>query len=310
MRGQADRSADAVGAVLGAALGGAPWRWQPLHASGFTGTWCTSRGRERLFVKAAPADRGTMLAAEADGLQALAASRGVRVPAVAALVHAAGDAPALLALEWLDLVSPDAGFGARFGAALGALHAASVEPPRYGWPRDNFIGATPQANEPTAGASRDDWIGFVARSRLGAMLQGLAVAGQADAELCDVVGAVIDALPRFFDGPDSAHLPRPSLIHGDLWSGNWGMLADGTPVIYDPAVSWSDAEAELAMMELFGAPPAGFWGAYRDAAGLHPGYARRRALYQLYHLLNHARLFGGGYRRQALACAQVLLRAA
>jgi protein-ribulosamine 3-kinase len=86
------------------------------------------------------------------------------------------------------------------------------------------------------------------------------------------------------------------------------MLADGTPVIYDPAVSCSDAEAELAMMELFGSPPAGFWGAYREAAGLHDGYARRRGLYQLYHLLNHALLFGGGYVRQSMALAQGLLR--
>jgi fructosamine-3-kinase len=85
------------------------------------------------------------------------------------------------------------------------------------------------------------------------------------------------------------------------------MLADGTPVIYDPAVSCSDAEAELAMMELFGAPPAGFWPAYREAAGLHAGYAARRPLYQLYHLLNHALLFGGSYAAQALRCARSLL---
>lgn len=125
-----------------------------------------------------------------------------------------------------------------------------------------------------------------------------------DAALVGAVDDVVAALPTFFaDG----HAPRPSLIHGDLWSGNWGMLADGTPVIYDPAVSWSDAEAELAMMELFGTPPAGFWPAYRDSAGLHPGYPRRRGLYQLYHLLNHVVLFGGGFRAQALACSRTLL---
>jgi fructosamine-3-kinase len=79
-------------------------------------------------------------------------------------------------------------------------------------------------------------------------------------------------------------------------------------VIYDPAVSCSDAEAELAMMELFGTPPTGFWPAYRETAGLAHGYAQRRPLYQLYHLLNHAVLFGASYEAQALACAQTLGR--
>jgi len=110
-------------------------------------------------------------------------------------------------------------------------------------------------------------------------------------------------MPRLFE---DGHTPRPALVHGDLWSGNWGMLADGTPVVYDPAVSYSDAEAELAMMELFGSPPAGFWRSYRP----HEGYARRRPLYQLYHLLNHAVLFGGGYEQQARRAAEGVAGAA
>ncbi len=94
-----------------------------------------------------------------------------------------------------------------------------------------------------------------------------------------------------------------------LMRGNWGMRADGRPVIFDPAIYIGDAEAELAMMELFGAPPAGFWPAYAAAGpGLHPGYARRRGVYQLHHLLNHALLFGGGYAAQAQSCAQQVLR--
>jgi hypothetical protein len=176
-------AADAADAALRAALGGGPWRWQALHASGFTATWSATRAGERLFVKTLPgkpaqadadADaRDGMLAAEADGLAALAATRTVRVPAVTAVVPAGEGFPALLALEWLDLVPPDAGFGARFGVALAALHRAPVDPPRYGWPRDNFLGATPQRNTPTAGAAPDDWLGFVAHCRLRAMVDGL-----------------------------------------------------------------------------------------------------------------------------------------
>jgi fructosamine-3-kinase len=215
----------------------------------------------------------------------------------------------LLALDWLDLHPPHAGFGARFGRALGALHRAP--PPvgggRYGWRRDNMLGGTPQlnrwSNTSDAQSGLSGWLEFLAEQRLGALRARLALS-HGHSELIDSVAAIIQALPAFFaDG----YAPRASLIHGDLWQGNWGMLADGTPVIYDPAVSCSDAEAELAMMELFGGPPANFWNAYRESAGVHDGYARRRGLYQLYHLLNHVLLFGGGYGRQALILARGLL---
>lgn len=241
------------------------------------------------FVKRAR--HPALLAAEADGLHALAATNAVRVPRV---IELRDDA---LVLEHLALRAPDGGFGARFGAALAALHLYPCNEP-YGWPRDNFIGATPQVN-----SRSDAWIAFWRRSRLEPMLARLGH----DEALQAAVRRAMDAMPALFD---DGYVPRPSLIHGDLWSGNWGMLADGTPVVFDPCVSYSDREAELAMMELFGAPPAGFWRAYESAAGLARGYRKRRPLYQLYHLLNHAVLFGASYARQALACAEKLARTA
>lgn len=284
-------NAKEVSHALSAAMGGA-WRAEALGASGFCATW-QARGGEgaRLFVKSGRGTVAAQLEAEADGLRHLNATRTVRVP------HVEHAEPGLLALEWLELRPPDAGFGERFGAALARLHAAPAPIEGYGWTRDNLIGATPQDNTPSA-----DWLGFFARHRLQAMTARLR-----DGRLAEAVDEVIARLPALFD---DGHAPRPSLIHGDLWSGNWGMLADGTPVIYDPAVSCSDAEAELAMMELFGSPPRGFWEAYRRDAGLSRGYARRRPLYQLYHLLNHAVLFGGGYPAQALQVAHELSRAA
>ena len=160
----------AVAASLARALGGA-WALQPLHASGFCATWRAEQAGRALFVKAAPPAAASPLVAEADGLRAIAATRTVRVPAVEALAD--DDGAAVLALEWLDLRAPDPGFGARFGRALGALHSAPVELPRYGWPRDNAIGATPQRNAPTAGGGTADWIAFAARERLGAMRERL-----------------------------------------------------------------------------------------------------------------------------------------
>jgi fructosamine-3-kinase len=259
-------------------------------------------------VKSLPAAQAEVLRAEADGLTALAATQALRVPAVAGCWADAGQGLAVLALEWLDLVPPRGSRpGEQFGRQLAALHRA---PPaegggRYGWRRDNMLGGTPQRNRWSAESGLAGWLAFYGQERLGALRERLAARG-APAALTAAVDAVVAALPGCFD---DGHLPRPSLVHGDLWGGNWGWLADGTPVVYDPAVSVSDAEAELAMMELFGEPPPGFWPAYREAAGLAPGYARRRGLYQLYHLLNHELLFGG-YGRQAMAVMEQLLRRA
>lgn len=325
------RLADALGRLLGGR-----WQLHALAASGFCETWRAERvadaasvGPPRLFVKSLPlASRHRegidVLAAEADGLQALRRTDTIGVPEVAACGHDPEADRSLLAISWLDLRARS-GSGERFGRALGALHQAAPpvdegSPAAFGWHRDNLLGATPQRNRRSAGTTAADWIGFFGRARLGALCErlrapaGRAVAGGGDirgepaepAELCDAVDAVIEQLPCFFD---DGHVPRPSLIHGDLWSGNWATPGDGTPVVFDPAVSVSDAEAELAMLELFGSPPAGFWPAYRAVTGgPAAGYARRMELYQLYHLLNHALLFGGGYVEQSLRVAQRLQR--
>lgn len=224
-----------------------------------------------------------VLRAEADGLLALASTGTIRVPRVFELHDD------VLVLEWLDFAAPDAGFGERFGRDLAALHAVRFDEP-YGWFNDNFIGATPQVN-----ARSGDWIAFWRDCRLLPMVRRLH-----DAALSQAMRGVIETMPSLFGG---GHEPRPSLVHGDLWQGNWGMLADGTPVIFDPCVSFSDAEADLAMMELFGALPPGFRQGYGPP---DDGWERRKRLYQLYHLLNHAVLFGGGYARQALGCAEAL----
>ena len=277
---------------------GGHWAVRRLSASGFCATWAAERRGDRVFIKSVPLAQADVLEAEADGLAAIAASRTVRVPAVRSLGQDEDFGVTVLAVEWLDLQPPERDFGTRLGMALAQLHALAPDGDgRFGWHRDNRIGATPQRNQ-----WHDDWIGFVAQERLGAMrarLESKAV----DARLVRAVDCVIDVLPAFFS---DGHRPRASLIHGDLWSGNWGALADGTPVIYDPAVSCSDAEAELAMMELFGRPPDGFWDGYREVMPLHDGYHRRRPLYQLYHLLNHALLFGGAYVQQALDVARGL----
>jgi protein-ribulosamine 3-kinase len=284
---------------VAASLGGS-WELRPLASSGFCETWEARQGGLRLFVKSAPSSGAGALRAEADGLRALAFTRCIRVPEV----HALADLPAggaVLAMEWLDFRTPDAGFGARFGRALAALHAqpCPLEPASFGWRGDNWLGATPQRNTPLQPAGRGGWIAFWSRTRLAPMRDRLPASATA---LREAVDEVIERMPALLgDGFG----PRPALIHGDLWQGNWDMLADGTPVIFDPAVSCSDPEAEIAMMELFGNAPPGFREAYEYAGGSWPTPQRMR-LYQLYHLLNHVVLFGGGYAAQALGVARAL----
>ena len=291
-----------IAQLLAAGLGGT-WLLQPLHLSGFCDTWRAMAGSRSLLIKSGPISISRVLQAEKDGLDSLAVTRTIHVPTVQG--HWPEEGLAVLALDWLDLAPPDREFGRRFGHALAGLHLAvpAEAAGRFGWRADNNIGATPQSNAWSAQTGKAGWIEFFAAQRLLPMREHLA--GQhADRELLKAIDAVVTYLPAL---SADDHVPRPSLIHGDLWNGNWGMLVDGTPVIYDPAVSCSDAEAELAMMELFGSPPADFWTAYRERLQIAAGYERRRGLYQLYHLLNHAVLFGGGYMRQALTLARKIV---
>lgn len=235
------------------------------------------------FLKLNQSQYASMLAAEAAGLGAIATTRTIRIPQVIAQGSAVGWA--FLVLEHLDLRSR--GDERLLGTQLAALHRCTAE--RFGFAQDNFLGTTPQPND-----WKDDWITFWRECRLGHQLQLAERKGHAG-ELQALGARLLDALPAFFEG----YTPQPCLLHGDLWGGNHGFLADGTPVIFDPAVYFGDRECDLAMTELFGGYGTGFYAAYRATWPLHEGYAVRRELYNLYHVLNHANLFGGGYARQA-----------
>lgn len=232
--------------------------------------------------------------AEATGLAAIAATGTLRVPRV--IARGVADGQGYLVLEYLQLSGR--GHSRLLGERLAALHRCTAED--YGFEQDNFIGTTPQPN-----GWKEDWIDFWRERRLGFQLQLAADKGYGG-ELQRAGARLLDALPAFFAG----YTPRPSLLHGDLWGGNHGFLADGTPVIFDPAAYYGDRECDLAMTELFGGYPADFYAAYRAAWPLDAGYATRRELYNLYHILNHANLFGGGYARQAEQMMQRLLACA
>jgi fructosamine-3-kinase len=236
------------------------------------------------------------LDAEVDGLARLARTNAIRVPRV--LGQGASGAEAWLDLEWLDLRSAGAAGDARMGAALARLHR--VTGGRYGLERDNAIGAAPQPNAPG-----DDWAAFWRDRRLAFQL-GLAQENRHGGRWLERGRRLLEQVPAFF----AAYRPLPSLLHGDLWAGNRGMLADGTPVIFDPAVYFGDREADVAMTRLFGGFGPHFYAAYAAEWPLDAGAATRVDLYNLYHALNHLNLFGGGYRAMAEGMIDRLLAAA
>lgn len=262
-----------------------PLEW--LHiGGGATSVWLLASGGTRFFVKLADSAHADMLSAEVEALRAIAQTATVRVPQV----YASGQAEngSFIALEWLDLV--EGGRDAALGRMLAQLHAHTG--PAFGWHRDNTIGTTPQHNE-----WRADWPTFFRDRRLAPQLELAARNGHAG-ELARNGERLLAVVPSLLRG----HAPQPSLLHGDLWAGNTGRLADDTPVVFDPATYYGDREVDIAMTELFGGFSADFYAAYREASPLPAGYELRSRLYNLYHVLNHLNLFGDAYlaRSQAL----------
>jgi len=247
----------------------------------------------RYFVKHNEAARLDMFRAEVEGLQELAAAGVIRVPQPICWGTAEGSA--YLVLEYLKLSGGNDRSQELLGRQLAQLHR--VTRPRFGWHRDNTIGSTPQIN-----TRNDEWAEFWRRQRLGFQLQ-LAARNGYGGHLQKLGERLLAALPAFI----TDYRPLPSLLHGDLWGGNHAVTSKGEPVIFDPAVYYGDRETDLAMTELFGGFSSRFYDAYRDSYPLDPGYRTRKTIYNLYHVLNHLNLFGGGYASQAEHMMDMLL---
>ena len=224
-----------------------------------------------------------MLQSEDDNLQAIARTKTLRVPQPVA--HGQTGAYSFLLLEFLEL--HPGGSSAAFARQLARLHRHTQA--YFGWHQDNWIGTTPQPNARCA-----DWISFWRDRRLAPQLD-LARRNHAGRSLLENG----ERLLRDFDGLFDSYSPQPSLLHGDLWSGNYAFDAKGRPVVYDPACYYGDRETDLAMTGLFGGFSQEFYSAYAESYPLDGGYRVRKDFYNLYHVLNHFNLFGGGYARQA-----------
>lgn len=245
-----------------------------------------------IFVKTSAASALDMFEAEADGLSELAAANAIRVPEVIGCGLAENDS--FIATEWLDFERPTTAVERQLGEQLAQLHRKQQN--RFGWYRNNTIGLTPQVNTTT-----DNWIEFFRRYRLQVQLE-LAKESGFIGELQELGQRLAEQLEAFFDGYE----PAASLLHGDLWSGNWA-CSNGQAVLFDPAVYYGDRESDIAMTRLFGGFGTEFYAAYDACWPLESGYEQRCRLYQLYHVLNHLNLFGRGYLGRALGLMRELL---
>jgi protein-ribulosamine 3-kinase len=259
--------------------------------------YCLESGEapgKRFFLKTNTAGRLAMFEAEAEGLQAIRDSMAIGCPRP--IATGADLAHSWLVLEYIEAGRPTDETQEMLGQQLAAMHA-NLANEGFGWHRDNTIGSTPQVNN-----RADSWSAFYTEHRLGYQL-ALAQGNGAPAGLIDRGAYLAEHVPIFFQD----YSPKPSLLHGDLWGGNWCAAASGEPVIFDPATYYGDREADLAMTELFGGFGDRFYQSYVSAWAIDPGYETRKVLYNLYHVLNHFNLFGAGYAAQAESMIDALI---
>lgn len=235
------------------------------------------------LVKWHPNPLAGMFSAEAKGLSLLRSAEALRIPAVIAHGEKTAAHPAFIALEWLGRGSSSRVVAETLGRGLAEMHRVTAA--QYGLNHDNFIGANPQPNQ-----QRDNWVTFFGEQRLGFQMELAARNGYLPKERRRRLETLLARLDDWLPAD-----PPASLLHGDLWGGNWLVTDSGEPALIDPAVYYGHREAELAFTELFGGFPSAFYAAYNEAWPLDEGYRERKDLYNLYHLLNHLNLFGGGY---------------
>ena len=242
---------------------------------------------ERVFMKSNRITHADFFVTETEGLRAIASTRTLRVPQVLTQGIDEGENCAFLLMEVVTGATQQKDFWEAFGHGLARMHlsdtTAFVKGGRFGFTQDNYIGAGPQRNTPT-----DSWIAFFREHRLRPQMER--AAHYFDTAMRGQCEKLLDRLEGLLTEPDA-----PSLLHGDLWGGNYMTGSDGYAMLIDPAAYVGHAEADLAMTELFGGFHHRFYAAYREIHPLQEGYEDRRDLYNLYHLLNHLNLFGTGY---------------
>lgn len=264
---------------------------RPVHGGDINESYCLSLSDgSAVFMKCNSIKNLSFFEAEAKGLEALRNTETIGVPKVLAMGTDKAQRMSFLLMEYLERAAKLTGYWEMFGRELATMHRADCtefaeakQGRPFGFTHDNYIGASPQIN-----TTKENWITFFRECRL---LPQIKMAERyLDSKMRKQFTKLLDHLDSYLVEPEF-----PSLIHGDLWSGNAVCGPNGKAWILDPAVYVGHYEAELAMTELFGGNPQSFYDAYHEVTPIDSGYHDRRDLYNLYHMLNHLNLFGGTY---------------
>jgi fructosamine-3-kinase len=248
----------------------------------------TSGDNSSYFLKYNPSISDDMFIKEANGLNELAKANAIRVPQV---LHFDNE---LILLELIQSGSKKKNFFEEFGRQFAEMHKFRSE--SFGFYEDNFIGSNPQKNIPDE-QEKDDWVSFYFRKRILYQLKLAEKLGNSTEELRKGISKLENKINEIIGDTQG----KPSLLHGDLWSGNFMVDETGSAVLIDPAVYYGHREADLGMTKLFGGFSSEFYHSYSEAYPLQDGFVYRENIYKLYHVLNHLNLFGGGYYSQAMS---------
>jgi protein-ribulosamine 3-kinase len=235
-----------------------------------------------------------MFITEAHGLQELRKANAIKVPEV--ILYDNG----FILLEFISSVTKQKSFFEEFGRKFAHLHKFTAD--EFGFYENNYIGSTPQINRNDENTKKN-WTSFYLNKRLLYQFRLAEKNGYADSELRDAFTRTEDKIESILKGSDE----MPSLLHGDLWSGNYMTDENGEACLIDPAVYYGHREADLAMTKLFGGFPASFYDAYNEAFPLREGWEYRENIYMLYHVLNHLNIFGRGYYEKAISLMKFYL---
>lgn len=261
-------------------LGLAPLSYEAVHGGDINRTYLLSASGQRYFLKLNDAAKGDMFEKEKTGLELLRSIQAISVPEPYLSGEYNGEI--YLLMEFMGKGSASPGFWQRFSAALARLHRQTA--PVFGLDHDNYIGSLPQPNKPAG-----SWSQFYTEYRILHLCQVANAQGKCDTSMVQMAEQVCRKLDDIFP------TEPPSLLHGDLWSGNYMIAEDGSPCVYDPAVYYGHREMDIGMSLLFGGFDKTFYDHYNEQWPMEKGWPQRVELTQLYPLLVHLVLFGGHY---------------
>jgi len=248
----------------------------------------TTNDNSNFFLKYNPSASNDMFIKEASGLKELAEANAIRIPKVLEF-----DKDYIL-LEYIQTGNKNKNFFEEFGRCFAEMHKFTSD--HFGFYEDNYIGSNPQKNIPHE-KEKSNWVEFYFNKRILFQFKLAEKLGNSTDELRKGISRLENKIHEIIDSSNE----KPSLLHGDLWSGNYMIDENGSAILIDPAVYYGSREADLGMTKLFGGFSSEFYKAYIESFPLEDGYDYRENIYKLYHVLNHLNLFGGGYYSQALS---------